>query len=184
MTSGAFHNERATTFPVAAVGTYGATLPLTIVALGCSSADLAAALQDAALAVERVERQWHDEFRGLELALGRLGGGITSFAARHEELARYARSLPDAVASRDSLEERSSRLGGVVGALVSTQRRLQEHVEQARGAVDAQRAPIFGGGTDCVALAATAAEDVQRAIEIGHEIVEAGQAVAAALKKL
>jgi len=37
---------------------------------------------------------------------------------------------------------------------------------------------------DCAALAAAAAEDVQRAIEVGHEIVDAGQAVAAALKKL
>ena len=190
MISGAFQNDPARC--AAAVGSYGATLPLGIVALGRSAADLAAALQDAALAVEQAGRQWQDRFRGFELALDRMAAGIARFAAGQQELGRFARSLPEGLAARGLLEERAARLGGVVIDLASTQQRLQQLTDRERAGFETRRIDSHPGDLDTdrgarvglVTLVALAADDVQRAIDVGHEIVDAGKAVAAALRTL
>ena len=244
-----------------AVGTYGATLPLSIVALVRSSVGLATAIKDAALEVEQVEKVirldatvlaaafqkggkaalvggsmgvaalqavintnigpsmksikgnvelWENKLGGLEVAVNRMGGQITEFVDKNEELGKYVKSLPSSSKGRKKLEEKVLKLEKVIAKLLTANDNMNTRIDKARATFASECKPkvtklleafpklaskfenlapiavnlgLAFGGADYSAIAKGTLDGVKSGLEVGNEIVNAGKEVVKELKQ-
>jgi len=243
-----------------AVGTYGATLPLSIIALTRTSIGLATDVKNAALEVEHVEKVirtdakileaafkkggkaalvagslgvkavqsilntdigpsmksltsnvdlWDNKFSGLEVAVTRLGGSVTEFVDKGEELTKFIKTLPVGK-ERKKMEEKQVKLEKATAKLLTANDAMNARMEKAQTKFKTNCLPAIKtlkaaypklatkfedlapvvvnlglglGGADYGSMASGSVEGLKSMLEVGNELVGATKEVYSALKK-
>ena len=243
-----------------AVGTYGATLPLSIIALTRSSVGLATDVKNAALEVEHVEKVirtdakileaafkkggkaalvagslgvkavqsilntdigpsmksltsnvdlWDNKFSGLEVTVTRLGGSVTEFVDKGEELAKFIKTLPVGK-ERKKMEDKQVKLEKATAKLLTANDEMNARIEKAQTKFKANCLPAIKtlkaaypklamkfedlapvvvnlglglGGADYSSMATGSLEGLKSMLEVGNELAGATKEAYSALKK-
>jgi len=243
-----------------AVGTYGATLPMSIIALTRSSIGLATDVKNAALEVEQVEKViradskvleaafkkggkaalvagslgakavqsilntdigpsmksltsnvdlWGNKFSGLEVTVTRLGGSITEFVDKGEEVAKFIKTLPVGK-ERKKMEEKLVKLEKATAKLLTANDAMNARMEQAQKKFREKCLPAITklkeaypklalkfedlapvvvnlglglGGADYSEMATGSLDGLKSMLEAGNELAGATKEVYSALKK-